>query len=326
MNELEKILNRYEIQYNRNDLIAVLTHNSFSDNNNSRYVFMGQFAFRGFVAEWIFENIAGTGTQLQHFLGNIFSQAKLENYFDKWKISKIRIATNLEINTQKHVFVNAFLGFIVDNATEKQLKKFSFDLFIVPNDHLLPQNHLHKNQWAQLQFLCKQQFEAKPKLELTLNEQKENSIKITLKAETIAESTSVSYKYAKKKSIAQALKYVLSHIEEKLKKDPKHIESEKIKEAQLVQKTETLKQAKQQKHQFRITAHANKMAIIRKQKEIEAKEKDKKRKETKQLVKDKKSRKGADTIYRDYTAEEIAAMSVSKRRNLQDKGIIAKGI
>ena len=74
MNELEKLLNRYEIEYNRNDLITVLTHNSFSENNNSRYVFLGQFQFRGFVAQWIFDNIAGSGTQLQHFLGNIFSQ------------------------------------------------------------------------------------------------------------------------------------------------------------------------------------------------------------------------------------------------------------
>jgi len=59
---------------------------------------------------------------------------------------------------------------------------------------------------------------------------------------------------------------------------------------------------------------------------IEAELQDKKRKQAKQAVKEKTSKKGKDTIYRTYTSEEIAAMSASKRRNLQDKGIIPKGI
>ena len=56
------------------------------------------------------------------------------------------------------------------------------------------------------------------------------------------------------------------------------------------------------------------MAIRRIQKEKEAQETDKKRKEAKQKVKEKVSKKGANTIYREYTTEEIAAMSTSKRR------------
>jgi hypothetical protein len=31
------------------------------------------------------------------------------------------------------------------------------------------------------------------------------------------------------------------------------------------------------------------------------------------------------TVYREYTLEEIKAMSNAKRRNLQDRGIIPKG-
>ena len=50
-----------------------------------------------------------------------------------------------------------------------------------------------------------------------------------------------------------------------------------------------------------------------------AQEADKKRKE-------KSSRKGENTIYRDYTMDEIKAMSAAKRRNLQDKGVIPKGL
>jgi hypothetical protein len=74
MNELLKLLSQYEIQSDAKDLIPVLTHNSFSEKNNSRYVFLGQFAFKGVVATWVFENIAGPGRELQHYLGNLQSQ------------------------------------------------------------------------------------------------------------------------------------------------------------------------------------------------------------------------------------------------------------
>jgi len=38
----------------------------------------------------------------------------------------------------------------------------------------------------------------------------------------------------------------------------------------------------------------------------------------------KESRKGKNTIYREYSAEEIAAMNPAKRRRLEDLGILAK--
>jgi len=91
----------------------------------------------------------------------------------------------------------------------------------------------------------------------------------------------------------------------------------------------TLAQAKadkQAKHLERTQKHQEKMAERRRIAKIEAELQDKKRKQAKQAVKEKTSRKGSDTIYRDYSAEKIAAMSASKRRNLQDKGIIPKGI
>jgi len=94
-----------------------------------------------------------------------------------------------------------------------------------------------------------------------------------------------------------------------------------------LQEQETLaKKLIQEKHFLRNEAHSKKMEFRRKQKDIDAQLEDQKRRVKKQELKEKKSRKGADTIYRSYTAEEIAGMSASKRRNLQDKGIISKGI
>jgi len=103
-------MERYKISYNQHDLTTVLTHNSFSDNNNSRFIFLGQFTFKGKVAEWIFTNIAGTGTQLQHFLGGVLSPKTIENYFDKWQITKTRQAENVDISNQKHLVCICIFG------------------------------------------------------------------------------------------------------------------------------------------------------------------------------------------------------------------------
>ncbi|WP_310558571.1 hypothetical protein [Flavobacterium sp.] len=326
MNELLKLLSRYEIESNTKDLIPVLTHNSFSEKNNSRYVFLGQFAYRGIVATWVFENIAGTGTQLQHYLGNLLSQKRLESYYEKWKISKVRIASTAQIDQQKHIFVYAVLGYIVENASEEQLQEFVFNQFIASADHLLPSVYKHKNEWDKLVFLCKQEFNQKPKLITTISDDKTNKIEVFLNDEVIGLASSISFKYAKKKAITAALKHITIEIEKKLTKSPVYIENEKIRKENLEVEKLQVKQVRQEKHLLRNKTHQEKMAVRRQLIEKEAQELDRKRKEVKQKLKEKASKKGVNTIYREYTAEEIAAMSVSKRRNLQDKGIISKGI
>ena len=62
-----------------------------------------------------------------------------------------------------------------------------------------------------------------------------------------------------------------------------------------------------------------------KEKKDQANERDRKRRKIKEEVKLKKqSRKGKDTIYREYTTNEIAAMNPAKRRRLEDLGILSK--
>lgn len=172
MKSLENLLSRFQITFEKHHLERVITHNSFSENNHSRYVFLGMFAFKGAVAQWIFNHVAGTGTQLQHYLGNIFKQAFLESFFDKHIKRITRIDAKIDLNTQKHIFVFAFFGFVYDNATEEQLHEFIFHQIIKLNDHHLPSNYKHKNYWDQLLFLCKQQYNCKPKLTITENEDK----------------------------------------------------------------------------------------------------------------------------------------------------------
>ena len=76
----------------------------------------------------------------------------------------------------------------------------------------------------------------------------------------------------------------------------------------------------------KIQDHSQRMAETRKLAKQKAQEADRKRREAKQIAKEKSSRKGKNTIYIEYTLEEIKAMSSAKRRNLQDRGILPKGI
>lgn len=324
MKTFENLLYRYQIPWDKNNITKVFTHNSFSENNNSRYVFLGQFAFKGIVTEWVFNNIAGTGTQLQHYLGNLLSAKRLATFYDNWKIDKIRIAENVSIEEQKHIFVYAILGYIVENATKKNKEKLIFNEFIKNADHLLPQNYKHKNRWDQLLFLCKQQFDSKPRLSKNTDENKINHISVFLNDALLATHSSISFKYAKKKCITEGLKKITDNIALENKEAFMTNEAQvnkKLEEARVQQKQE-----KQNKHIERTKKHQEKMAEPKRIAKIEAQLQDKKRKETKQKAKEKTSRKGKDTIYRNYTAEEIASMSASKRRNLQDKGIIPKGV
>lgn len=326
MKSLENLLSRFNITFEKHQLERVVTHNSFSENNNSRYVFLGMFAFKGVVAHWIFNHVAGTGTQLQQYLGNIFKPTFLETFFDKHFQKITRIDAKIDFNTQKHIFTYAFFGFVYDNATEEQLNEFIFNQIIKLNDHLLPSNYKHKNYWDQLIFLCKQHYDCKPKLTNIENEDKTQLISIAIHNEIIAQHQSISYKYAKKKAIKQALDFVTKNIEDKVKQNPRYQENEKLKLEKELKIQEKQKQEKLEKHIARNLVHQEKMQVRREEKKKQAQEEDKKRRLAKEKTKEKTYRKGADTIYRSYTTEEIAAMSASKRRNLQDKGIISKGL
>lgn len=252
-------------------------------------------------------------------------QSFLEVFFDKYHFDTTRISPEIKIQTQKHIFVYTFFGLVYLNASPEQLEAFIFKYIITPNEHLLPQNHKSRNHWEQLIFVCKQHFDQKPKLIIEQQDGLQH-LRITLGNATIGEHTSISFKYAKKKAINLALKYVSSQIEERVSQMPLYLENQrKLSEKQEAEKLQR-KIEKQEKHLQRIALHSEKMRLRREERKKLARLLDQKRRQTKQQEKEKKaSRKGQNTIYREYTREEIATMSNAKRRNLQDRGIIPKG-
>jgi len=86
------------------------------------------------------------------------------------------------------------------------------------------------------------------------------------------------------------------------------------KKAELLQKWE-LKQSEKKK----------KKEINSLKKNLEAIERDKQRRNTKEEAKIKnKAVKGQNAIYREYSADEIATMNPAKRRRLEDLEILSK--
>jgi hypothetical protein len=321
------ILRQLGISSTSNKLAQAFTHQSYhTTKNNSKWVFIGRYAFKGEVAKYIYKNIGGTGKELQQLLGNITGQKYAEKLFDSWAIANYcKIADGLQLHQQKHIMVYGLLGLMMEQATTKKLQDFIYTNFIEPNEHLLPKTYIVKNEWEQLKLLCRQIHNTTCTITHTLVG-KLNSITVTLPNNTKVEAQSISYKYARKKAIKKALQALVQQQQAVLQTDAAHIQTLQHLQTQKEIAIAKAKQAKQnalaQKQQVKKETKLQLLA----QKQQQAIEADKKRRQAKTVLKEKVNRKGKDTIYRAYSPEEIAAMSNSKRRNLQDKGIIAKGL
>lgn len=324
MTQIESLLKRYGIQLDENELREIFTHHSYrEDKNNSRFVFLGKDCFRGILCRYVFENISGTGMQLQHYLGNIFSEKTLRTLFEKWKLRPlIRIDPNYKKSVPDEIFVYALLGYLIQNLDPESLETFIKQFFIFPNDKYLPGNHKKQNHKEQLIHLSKLHFDLRPQFKSSIVADLQK-VEVYLKEEVIGSHSSVSYKYAYKKAVKTALKTLLERIEQIAINDPMYIENEKIRTRKLEEREVAAKTERQEKHKERNRDHSLRMAEKRKQDKLEAIEKDRRRKEAKRLAKERAERKVKNnSIYREYTIEEIRAMTPSKRRNLQDRGII----
>jgi hypothetical protein len=321
----EKLLSFVGLSYN-NTLKKALTHQLHNaDNNNSKYVFAGAYAFRGEVAKYVFENIGGTGTQLQHYFGNISSKAHLEKLFTAWQLHKHCYAPDKVLEAQKHILVEGLCGYFYEKCSPENLEKFIYKFFIQPNDLHLPNVHKPHNHWLLLSILCAS-FTTKPIKKYTALPNGEHHFAILLNTEIIACHQSISFTYAKKKAIKLALHFITKLQEEKLLTDETFTENQKKIALLKAEKLEAVKLEKNKIYLQKIETKKQESTQRKAAKEALSIQKDKERKLAKKQVKEKANRKGKDTIYREYTKEEIAAMTVSKRRNLQDKGIIGKGL
>lgn len=307
----------------KDDLNVSLTHHSSTrKHNNSRYVFLGMYAFKGILSQWIFENIGGSGTQLQHYYGNISSNSYLQRLFDLWQLERyIHFGEGIKPQEMKHIFVLGFIGMLMEAADPKRFEAFWKDFFIAPNDHLLPAQITHSDDWQKLLFLTAQHGKPRPKSIYSYNEtEKLHRFIIEIGGKTVATHSSISYRYAKKKTWKLALKALIEEVETPEMKSRYDAAEVMLKQQKAVQKM-AVQNEKQQKWLLKNAEKQLKKAERNKQKKEAARQRDIARRKAKQQATAKKT-KEKSTIYRDYTAEEIAAMNPGKRRRLEDLGII----
>lgn len=316
--------------YEHHLIKKALTHKSFYENKeeykegNSKYIFLGMYAFKGKVAEILRTYMPLTGTQLQHYLGNIFKNKQLENIYKRYHLKKcVRHSSDFPIKKQHHIFVYALLGFVFQYANEKKLTQFIYRNFLENTEHLLPNKKtFSKDQWSQCLYLVKMHYNAVPTMSFLKEEDNNYTCTLFVEKESIAQGTSSSKQYAQKKCLKIALQYIAEAIKKEWISNPINIESEKrIKKLEseriAKQRHQKIKEYKerQKTRAFRVAkrkAKRKKEMILRDLERRKAKAKAKKRREEReQKLKEMKM--------------ALSTMSVAKRRHLQDKGLLEKG-
>ena len=152
-NELRKIFSRAQLR-------TVLTHSSFYEKEgkgNSRYVFAGMFVFKGQVADVLYKYFTGDGTRLQHILGNLFRQERLERMFDAWKLRQfVRAGSGFNIDTHKHIFVYAIFGYV--STLDDDLRNWFISKYILADDvkHLFTHRKRNRDILAQADEIVRQ--------------------------------------------------------------------------------------------------------------------------------------------------------------------------
>ncbi len=306
-----------KIRISKNELKQALTHYSFyesKDENkaNGRLVFEGMFVFKGQVAEILAKYFNGNGTQLQHVLGNLFRKQYLNCLFDEWTLKKwVRVAENFDVNAHKHIFVYAIFGCISRLDVDIR-RKFIFQYILCEqNKHIL--NHVTRNKDLihQTKELAKKSLGKTIKTEMQITPDIRHKAIVSFTNGTVlAEATSKSYRYARKKAMKLALQIISNinldkYINESnyIERVQKRIEEEKAKKQMQLQQ----KLAEKEKRRIQKIEEAKRIKkardLARKKAQVEA----------------KKRKAEREKILTIKASKEQRPLSANKRRYLEDK-------
>ncbi len=306
-----------------------LTHYSFYTNEkyarnaeSSKFIFLGMYAFKGKVAEIMRKYIPLTGKQLQHYLGNVFKNKQLNYIYEKYHLGRcVRCGNDFILEKNRHIFAYALMGFVYQYAEEKHLLRFIYGNFLASTEHLIPGKAKNTDIWSQCIYIAKMFYNETPALKVEKLEEG-YSCCVTVNEECIAQHESKSEAYARKKAIKKALLYIVDQHNKILNNNPiiREIRQKRKKqEAEKLAKERALKLKAYREKQQERAEKALKRRLERKEANLK---KDLERKKAKAEAKKRKKAQEANRKKQEY---DLANMSVSKRRHLQDKGILAKG-
>ncbi len=282
------------------------------------------YAFKGKVAEVLHKYIPLKGTQLQHYLGNIFSKQQLEKIFVHYRLDRvIRYGKSFPIQDKHHIFVYALLGFVYQFVPEDLQIRFIYRHFLENTDHFYANKELDKNKdlTSKLYFLLKMYYNKEIKT-YAWNKGKKFYYKIEVDDIWGMEEQGSTPKIAQSKCVKKALAEITNKLEIEWKQNPISQELEQARKKEEVEKKAREKAENLKRYKEKQRKRSLEIAEKKKQRKKEAMEKDEKRRKAKILVKKR----------REYIEEQqrkqklaLANMSVSKRRHLQDKGLLDKG-
>ncbi len=309
-------------------LKKALTHSSFYTDIekciSDKYIFLGMYAFKGKLAEVIGRYIPLTGTQLQHYLGNLFANKQLEKIFIHYRLDRIvRYGKHFDVANKHHIFVYALLGFVSEFAEGSQLNRFIYRHFLQNSDHLRPDrsNTNNKDLYSKLLFLINMCYQQVPQI-ATWSKNKTFYCKVSVEAGWTIEEQGSSPKIAQQKCIKKALQQIADELNLEWKQNPISQELEQKRKKTEGEKKARAKAEKLKKYKEKQQKRSQEIAERKSQRKKEAMERDVKRRKAKMLA---KKRKELLLEQQKKQKEALSTMSVAKRRHLQDKGLLEKG-
>lgn len=303
--------------FSRSSLREVMTHSSFYEREgkvkaNSRYVFAGMFVFRGMVGEVLFRYYTGEGTRLQHVLGNLFRQERLERLFDEWRLVQFaRAGKHFDILTHKHIFVYALFGYV--STLDENTRNWFIGKYIINKDaaHLLGHKKRNRNLLAQADDMVRQTDGRRLTLEMEVTDDGLHRAKVVLSDGTVlCEAVSRSWRYARTKATKMALEMLALPQRKIMLSNPNY-------QARVVERFEKAREKRRQEVEEReAKKKAAREARREKWKEM-TRERDAKRRKAQAAAKKRKAENAARAAAK--AAKEARPMSAKKRRFLEDK-------
>ena len=296
-------------------LREVLTHDSFYDKEgkgNSRYVFAGMFVFKGMVAQVLYRYYAGEGTRLQHVLGNLFRNERLERMFDEWKIRQfVRAGNKFDISTHRHIFVYAIFGYV--STLDEGLRNWFIGKYILneESEHLFRHRKRNANLLAQADAIVRQADGRRLSLEMEQTAEGLHRAKAVLNDGTVlCEAESKSWRYARTKVSKMALNILATPFRKILLSNPEY-------HARILAREEE----KRAKRKAEIEAREAEKAALRLEKEEKRKEIARARDARRRLIQAEQKKRKAENAAKAAAkaAKEARPMSAKKRRYLEDK-------
>lgn len=317
-----QLANLVGLSWLHNELKKALTHKSFypekeEDKSNSRYIFLGMYAFKGRTSELLFSYVPGSGTRLQHYLGNLFREEYLLKVYEKYMLEPLcRFGQGLDAEKQKHLFVYGFLGFLLKHLEKEQLDRFILLNFLEHTSHLMPGNRGNRDLLAQCRYFSKISRNKYPRLLFQKTEQGETECLVHIGGVEISRASSKSFRYARKKALKAAILLLSAAVREETENDPEYVSRQRLRESAAQEEKWRIRSEKIEKYLARQAKRLQERKIRVKLLREEAAEREMNRKQAKAKA---KARAEARKLAEEKEAKSQAKMSARKRRHIQDK-------